>query len=118
MSLKPLLVSTINALKRDSQDKMKSILKADWIKSDKEKLVISIDKNVYNITFKKTGITIKNQNKAGNFSFQHIDKTKEQILVNLWNQIQAYSYSAAKIHNMTEDEFKKITLKPEQQELV
>ena len=53
MSLKPLLVSTINALKRDAQDKMKSILKADWIKSDKEKLVISIDKNVYNITFKK-----------------------------------------------------------------
>ena len=119
MSVQQLNVTVLNALKSDALDKMKSILKADFLKADKEKLLIKVNKNTYLVYFKKNSISIKNQNKAGDFSFPHIDKTREKQLVALWEQVQSFSYAAAKIYNLSDAEFKRITTpKTQQQELL
>jgi len=117
MQTQRLIVMALNAIKADALDKMNSILAADYVHADKDKLTIRLQENTYLIYFKKSKISIKNQRKAGDFSFPHITKVKEQQLIALWQQVQALGYSAAKIHGLRPEVFSQICLKPDQQEI-
>jgi len=108
---------SLNAIKEDALNKMKAILQADYVHADKDKLAMRSEKNTYLIYFQKSKISIKNQRKAGDFSFPHITKVKEQQLIALWQQVQALGYSAAKVHGLRPEVFAQICLKPDQQEI-